>query len=77
MLFASCWVPSYLAYDLCLFLPWVRAYVSVSNGFPIGVGDFSNPALKRLRSGHLLVVSTTNESHLESYPVPIIRFALR
>ena len=43
---ACSWVPSYLPYYLCLFLPYDRAYVSISNGFPIGVGFLGNPALK-------------------------------
>src|SRR6266487_3750305 len=37
---------------------------------------FGNPSLKRMRPGRLLIVSTINESVLEGYLVPIIRFAL-
>src|SRR5712692_8251477 len=74
--FSACsGVPSFLSYYLCLFLPGHRAYVSVSNGFPVGIGFLGNPALKGLRSGHLLSVSTIDENQLESYPVPMLCFA--
>src|SRR5205807_6315453 len=56
------WVPSYLPYDLLLFLLCSRADVSISSGFPRGVGFFGNPSLMDMRPGRLLIVSTTDES---------------
>jgi hypothetical protein len=46
-------------------------------GITPGLRFFGNPSLKCMRPGRLLSVSTVNESILESYPVPIIRFTLR
>lgn len=42
-------VPAFLPYDSSLFLPDHRADVSISTGFPSGVGFFGNPALKGMR----------------------------
>jgi hypothetical protein len=58
------------------FLPYHRAYVSLSSSFPAGVCFLGNPALKGI-GWNRLAVSTTGKSLLESYPVPAIRFALR
>src|SRR5947209_1043289 len=46
---ACFWVPSSLTSDLCLFLPGHRPHVSVSSGFPRGIGFLRNPAHKGLR----------------------------
>ncbi len=46
---AFSWVPSSLTSDLCLFLPDHRPHVSISSGFPRGVGFLGNPAHKSLR----------------------------
>jgi hypothetical protein len=44
-------------------------------GITPGFGFLGNPALKCLRPGRLLVISTSDESVLESYPVPMMGFA--
>ena len=47
--FACFWVPSSLTSDSCLFPPDHRPHVSVSSGFPKGIGFLGNPAHKSLR----------------------------
>jgi hypothetical protein len=46
---AFSWVPSCLTSDSCLFPPGHRPHVSVSSGFPKGVGFLGNPAHQGLR----------------------------
>jgi hypothetical protein len=46
---ACFWVPSSLTSDSCLFLPGHRPHVSISSGFPRGVGFLGNPAHQGLR----------------------------
>ncbi|SRR5216683_796924 len=74
---ACFWVPSSLTSDLCLFLPGHRPHVSISSGFPKGVGFLGNPARHPHPGGSLLIRSTTDESLMSSYSVPMIRFALQ
>src|SRR5205823_13908210 len=69
------WVPLFLPYDLLLFLLCSRADVSLSSGFPRGVCFFGNPCLMDIRPGRLLIVSTSDESAHEGYPVPMVCFA--
>jgi hypothetical protein len=72
---ARFWVPSSLTSDSCLFLPGHRPHVSISSGFPGGVGFLGNPAQHRPAGGSLLITSTTDESRMSSSSVPMICFA--
>lgn len=65
---AWCWVPSFLPYDSLLFLPDHRADVSVSPGFPSGVGFFGNPALKGLRLVPCSSYRPPTRTHLRVFP---------
>ncbi|WP_201373980.1 hypothetical protein [Ktedonobacter robiniae] len=62
--------------DWYLFLPYHRADVSLSWALPQAFAFSAILLSSRLRSGHLLIGSTANESDDESYPVPTFCFAL-
>src|SRR5258708_31391933 len=72
---ACFWVPSSLTSDSCLFLPGHRPHVSISSGFPKGVGFLGNPTRHSHTGGSLLIRSTTDESCMSSSSVPTIPFA--
>src|SRR3974377_467766 len=74
---ACFWVPSSLTSDSCLFLPGHRPHVSISPGFPRGIGFLGNPARHPPAGGSLFIGSTSDESQIPSSSVPIICFALR
>jgi hypothetical protein len=52
-------------------------YFNLATFALLGARFLGNLALKCMRPGRLLIVSTSNESILESSPVPMIRFAFR
>ncbi|WP_201389308.1 hypothetical protein [Ktedonobacter sp. SOSP1-85] len=62
--------------DWYLFLPYHRADVGLSWALPQAFAFSAILLPSRLRSGHLLTGSTTDESEDESYPVPTSCFAL-